>query len=199
MAEAEPPAVAFRVWPIADPRDLKAKNFLVMALLKTVLAILFCLGFGTPFVYFGFQSLRIVGQKDAAGVVTIEYEREHFWGLVRVAERAEKVRGATLKTSLSGRSPGSGNRSLTSGVFIETESAALSLLAGSSNTNDGVKRQLVKSINDFLADAGRTSFENSVSLTNLFGWVGLPFLAFGVLGVLGLPGSLLRHTRKGAA
>jgi hypothetical protein len=36
------------------------------------------------------------------------------WGLVRVAERAEKVRGATLKTSLSGRSGGSSSRSLTS-------------------------------------------------------------------------------------
>lgn len=163
-----------------------------MAILKSVLAILFCLGFGAFFVYFGFQSVQIVGRKDAAGVATINYERKHFWGLFRVAERAEKVRGATLKTSLSGRSPGSGIPSLMSGVFIETESAALPLLAGSSNTNAKVKRELVTSINDFLADAGRTNFEKTVSLTNLFGWVGLPFLAFGILGLLGLPGSLLR-------
>lgn len=173
------------------------KSFLLKALLEPFLAILFCLAFGLPFVYFGFQSVQIEGQKDAQGAVTIEFHRKHFWGLWQVNKRIENAQNATLKTSHSHRTGTRHRITLTSGVFLETETEAVPLLAGSSNIDDNLKWEVVNSINDFIDDPGQKHYARTFSLANVFGWVGLPFLALGILGLIGWPGSIISHLKGG--
>lgn len=172
------------------------KDFFLEAFLYPFLAILFCLAFGVPFVYTGFQTVEVRGSKDDQGIVTIDFDRSHFWGLYRVKEHIEGVENASLKTSLTRTSGIRRTRqTLVSGVFLETEAGAVRLLAGSSNVDDDLKREAVRSINDFIAAPERTSYSNTIRLANVFGWFGLPFLAIGVLGLVGWPGSIIRRLK----
>lgn len=174
--------------------DETMKDFLLKAILQPFAAILFCLVFGLPFVYVGFQTVDILGNKDQQGQVTIEFTRKHYWGLWQVKEHLENVQNAALKTSLIHRSNPRRIR-LTSGVFLETENEAVRLLAGSSNVNDDVKRDAVESINSFIANPEQKHFNKTIRLTNIFGWVGLPFLLLGVLGLLGWPASIYQYLK----
>jgi hypothetical protein len=167
------------------------KDFLLKAILQPFLAILFCLVFGVPFVYTGFQTVDLQGSKDDQGSVTIDFTRRHFWGLYRISEHLEGVKDASLQTNLIRRI---GNRkTLTSGVFIETDTEAVRLFAGSSNVNDAVKWEAIRSINDFIDNRVETTLTKTFRVINIFGWFGLPFLILGVLGFIGWPSSIVHH------
>lgn len=166
------------------------------AIKKPFLAMLVGLTFGTPCVYLGFQTLRIAGQKDPSGTVTIDFAREHFGGLVRLTGQARNVRGASLRTSQSSNARGKGVSKTIVEVFVETDGEAVSLMAGASSMPQSAKRELVASINGFLGDASRPRFAKSIDLESGFGWIGLPLLAVGVLGLLRLPAVLLRALWK---
>jgi hypothetical protein len=169
------------------------KSFWMDAVLKPGTAILFCLVFGLPFVYAGFQRIDATGMKDDRGEVTIDFTRKHFWGLYRVNEHIEGVKGATEKSSLI-RKPGVTTRKkFVTGVFIETDREAVRLIAGSSDVNSALKSDAVRSINDFVDDPNQTQYERTIRFTNIFGWVGLPFLVLGVLGLIGWPFSIIKH------
>jgi len=161
----------------------------VEVVVKPLLAVLFCLLFGVPFVYFGFQTVRVRGEKGAGGTAVFDLTREHLWGLVRREARAEGVTGAAIET---GRSGSGTRRRLVSRVVLATGSGSVPLFAGSSNVDDGAKREAVGRINEFLADPAAGSFERTLRVRNVFGWVGLPFLALGVAGLVGWLFSLLR-------
>ena len=178
-----------------DYREWDMKDFLVKALLQPFVAILFCLAFGLPFVFVGFQTAYVEGTKDQQGVVTIDFNRRHYWGVWQTNEHLENVQNATLRTSLTHRSSPRRIR-LTSGVFIETETEAVRLLAGSSNVDDDLKRDTVQSINDFINDPQQSHYTRTIRVANIFGWVGLPFLVLGVLGVVGWPFSIVRYWRE---
>jgi hypothetical protein len=169
---------------------------LLDALKKPFLAMLVGLAFGAPCVYLGFQTLQIAGQKGPTGAVTIDFAREHFGGLVRLTGQARNVRGATLRTSRSSGSPGKGPSKLILEVFVETDDEAVSLMAGASSLPDSAKRELAASINAFLGDAGRPRFAKSIDLDSAIGWIGLPLLAVGVIGLLSLPAVFLRAVFK---
>jgi hypothetical protein len=171
------------------------RDFLIKTLLQPFVAILFCLAFGLPFVFVGFQTVFIEGAKDQQGVVTIDFHRSHYWGVWQVDEHIENVQNAALRTSLTHRSNPRRIR-MTSGVFIETETEAIRLLAGSSNVDDELKWEIVDSINDFINDPEQRQYAQTVRLANIFGWVGLPFLALGVLGVVGWPFSIVKYRRE---
>ena len=70
-----------------------------------------------------------------------------------------------------------------SGVFLENETEAVRLLAGSSDVNENLKWDAVQSIKDFIKDPQQDEFQKTIRLTNLFGWFGLPFLLLGLLGL----------------
>ena len=171
------------------------KDFLIKALLQPFVAILFCLAFGLPFVYVGFQTVYVEGFKDQQGAVTIDFNRRHYWGVWQIDEHLENVQNATLRTSLTHRSRPRRIR-LTSGVFVETETEAVRLLAGSSTVDDNLKRDIVQSINDFVNDPEQSDYTRTIRLANIFGWVGLPFLILGVLGILGWPFSIIRYWQE---
>jgi len=170
------------------------KDFLIKAILQPFLAILFCLVFGIPFVYTGFQALDIQGVKDDQGKATINFTRVHFWGLYRVREHIEGAENATLKTSLIDRiGP---RHALVSGVFIQTDTEAVRLFAGSSNFGEDLKWEVVNSIKDYIDNPDEVDFRRSYRIANIFGWVGLPFLLLGVLGLVGWPSSIIRHWKN---
>jgi hypothetical protein len=172
------------------------KSFWLDAILKPLAAIAFCLVFGLPFVYTGFQWIDVDGEKDDQGDVTIDFTRKHFFGLYRVEEHIEGVVSATEKSSLV-RKPGVDTRkSFVTGVFVENEIEAVRLIAGSSDVNDTLKLDAVRSINEFIAEADQTEFSKTIRLSNIFGWVGLPFLVLGVLGLIGWPFSIFKYLQE---
>jgi hypothetical protein len=170
------------------------KEFFIKALLEPFVAILFCLAFGLPFVYAGFQTVYVEGAKDPQGMVIIDFNRRHYWGLWQINEHVENVQNAALQTSQIHRS-GPRRIGLVSGVFIETETEAVRLLAGSSNIDDDLKREIVQSINNFINDPEQNHYTGTFQVANIFGWVGLPFLILGVAGLLGWPASIVRHLK----
>ncbi len=168
------------------------KKIFLDALLYPFLAILFCLAFGVPFVYTGFQTVHVQGSKDDQGAVTIDFRRVHFWGLVQINEHVEGVHNADLDTSMIRRAR---RHRLVSGVFLVTGSDAVPLFSGSSNVDSDLKWEAVNSLNDFIRDEEERSYARTFSIRNAFGWVGLPFLVLGVLGVIGWPSAILRHLK----
>ncbi len=171
------------------------KNFLIKAIFQPFIAIAFCLAFGLPFVYVGFQTVNIQGTKNQDESVTISFQRKHYWGLIKVNETIENVQKVTLKSSLIHRSQPRRLRSV-SGVFLENETEAVRLLAGSSDVNDNLKWDAVQSIKDFIKDPQQDEFQKTIRLTNLFGWFGLPFLLLGLLGLVGWPAAIIRYLRE---
>ena len=167
------------------------KAFLLDAVLKPFVAILFCLAFGVPFVYVGFQTARVEGMRDSEGVVDISFTRKHYWGLVQVRDQVEGVQAASLEVS---RVRSNGRRRLVSGVWITSETEAVRLLAGSSNVDDAKQWEIGNRINDFI-DGGEEHFSQTVRISNIFGWFGLPFLVLGVWGVAGWPVWIVRYLK----
>lgn len=171
------------------------KDFIIKSILEPLAAITFCLAFGLPFVYVGFQTVHIEGTKDQQGQVTIDFNRVHYWGIWQVDEHLDNVQAATLTTSLIHRSNPRRIR-LVSGVFLETETEAVRLFAGSSNVNDNLKRETVDSLNAFIGDKDQVQLNKTFRLTNVFGWVGAPFLILGVLGLIGWPASIYHYQKN---
>jgi hypothetical protein len=169
------------------------KEFVIKAILQPFLAILFCLGFGLPFTYVGFQVIDIHGSKDSQAVVRVDFTRKHFFGIYQVHEQVDGVENAALKTTLYRRK--SNRHFLGSGVFIETGTEAVRLVAGSSNMDDDLKWEMVRTINDFIDDPETLEVHRTFRITNLFGWFGLPFLILGVWGLLAWPFSILRQIK----
>jgi len=169
------------------------KEFLLEGLLYPFLAILFCLAFGVPFTYTGFQNIHLTGEKDASGQVSMDLSREHYFGLYTVEEHVENVVKAQIITS---RPRKIGGRRLVSGVYLVTAADEhIRLMAGSSSTDYSTKREMVLAVKDFVESPTQTQFDQSFHIQNLFGWFGLPFLILGVLGLIGWPGSIIKKLK----
>jgi hypothetical protein len=158
------------------------------------LAILFCLAFGVPFVYSGFQTVHIQAEKDEERGVVVYFVREYFWGVVKFNKHMVDVTNASLQTS---RPRALGRRRLLSGVFLNTDLESVALLAGSSNVNSNTKWEVVNAINNFIDNENEMRLSKTFNVRNVFGWVGLPFLILGLLGLIGWLVSILRYLQKG--
>ena len=167
------------------------KDFFIKTFVEPFVAILFCLAFGIPFTYVGFQIVEIEMRMDEGNTVTLDFRRKHYWGLIQIDEHIEVIENATLKTNLYRRK--STRHFLGSGVFVQTATEAIPLLAGSSNVNDNLKREMVRTINDFIENPKTQTLEATFRINNLFGWFGLPFLIIGILGLVGWPFSIIRQ------
>ena len=170
------------------------KDFLFEGLLYPFLAILFCLAFGVPFTYVGFQDIHLTGTKTANGQVSIDLSREHYWGLYKVEEHVDDIIGARIITSRPKRIGKA--RRLVSGVYLVTAADEhIRLLAGSSSTDYSTKREMVLAVKEFVESPEQTQFEQRFRIQNAFGWFGLPFLILGVLGLIGWPGTIIKKLR----
>lgn len=170
-----------------------SKKFLLDAFVKPFFAILFFLGFGGAFVFFGFQTVHVQGIRTEAGSVSFDINRSHFWGLVNLKDHIDHVTEADIQTSTSGTGT---KRTTTSNAVLISDKKTTPVFTGSTNINYDDKRDLVRGINAFLKDEKQGQFEKTVKWRNIFGWVGLPFFAIGVLGVLGWPWTIVQTWRK---
>jgi hypothetical protein len=167
------------------------KEFLLEGLLYPFLAISFCPAFGIPFTYAGFQTIHLEGTK-MNGSTSMHLQREHFWGLYRIEEHIEGVTGAVLKNDRF-RQAGYWRRAV--GVHLVSQTETVRVIAGSSDVDDKLKREIINSVNDFVDNPGRSRFDETYHIHNVFGWFGLPFLILGILGLVGWPGSIFKRLR----
>ena len=166
-------------------------DFFLEALLYPFLAILFCLTFGVPFTYAGFQTIHLKGLKEN-GRVNMYLAREHYWGLYNVDEYIEGVQGADLANDRF-RQGGWWRRA--TGVFLVTETEAVRVIAGSSDVDDKLKREIVEGVNEYIDNPNKLSYDETFRIHNVFGWFGLPFLVLGVLGLVNWPGSIIKNLK----
>jgi hypothetical protein len=154
------------------------------------LAILFCLAFGVPFVYAGFQQVVVEGNKDQDQSATLIVNRSHYFGLIQQDFQISDVEQASWVNSRV-RRVGKPRR-LLSGVYLISTTEEQALFFGSSNVDEDLKRQAITEINDFIADPESQDFSAVYRIRNIFGWFGLPFLVLGVWGILAWPVSILK-------
>lgn len=167
------------------------KEFLLEGLLYPFIAILFCLAFGVPFTYAGFQTIHLQGSKST-GIVTMNLTREHYWGLYKVEVQVVGVLNADMANDRF-RQGGYWRRA--SGVFLVTEKDRVRVMAGSSDVDDKLKWEIVESVNEFINNPVATRYDETYRIHNVFGWFGLPFLILGVLGLVGWPGAIIKRLR----
>jgi len=176
----------------ALPATGTPKSPLVESFLKPLMAVLFCLLFGGAFVFAGNQTLDIRAEKDNTGTATFDYESGYFLGLLHFAHHIDNVQRAEMSRHTTRRK---GRKRTTTRVVLVHSGGTVPLLEVSSNLNAGEKRATLEAINGFIRDPTRSSFEGSFTFRNAFLWVGLPFLLIGILGLAGLPFSLIKTLR----
>ena len=162
-------------------------------ILYPALAILFCLAFGVPFTYAGFQHAIVEGTRKENGSVTFEVDRSHYFGLIHQEYQIEEVEQASW-VSIRVRRYGKPRR-LLSGVYLISSTEEQPLFFGSSNVNEDLKWRAINEINGFLDDPDRLEFSEEYRIRNLFGWFGLPFLVLGVWGTLSWPFFIIKGLR----
>lgn len=169
-------------------------RFLLCAFLKPTLAVVFFLGFGGFFVFGGFQSATVDLHRGMAGAVNGELTRSHFFGLYTVFTELRAIRQATIETREA--RPRHGLASPVSGVALVSESGSTPIFAGFSNVDETYKRQITRTVNQYIRSADNRSFRETFVVRNLFGWFGLPFLLIGIYAALSWPVTVLWCWRK---
>lgn len=169
------------------------KKFLLDAIVKPFVAILFFTAFGGGFVFFGFQSVDLTGHKEPGGTASFDLERKHLLGLVTFREHIDGVREAGMTTS---RSSSSGRSQTLSNAVLISDTRSLPIFTGSSNLDDGAKQEIIRKVNTFLQDQNGREFKDSAHIYNLFGWVGLPFFLIAIWGILGWPYHIYSSLKK---
>jgi hypothetical protein len=167
-------------------------KFIVEAFVYPLMAILFCLGFGGPFVFAGFQTLHIECTRTPSSSISCDLTRRHFFGLYSFHTHIDGLKSADIMTSRSGGA----RSSLTSGAYLLAEGGKVPLFFGSSNTDDRLKWDVIKKINAFIGNRGEAHFSENFRMYNIFGFFGLPFLIFGLLGIIGWPSAIIGHVKK---
>lgn len=166
------------------------KLFLINAFVKPGLSILFCLVFGLPFVFFGFQSVELIGVKDAQGQVEFTVIRGHFWGVIKDKRVISNVERATKKEdSLLSTRPGSAgiDRKILSKVVLVSMKQNIPIFTGSTDIDDAMKNRVISEVNEFIQETSKGEYRNTFKIRNVFGWVGLPFVVLGFYGLITWP------------
>ncbi|HEY7521630.1 MAG TPA: hypothetical protein VIE36_25355 [Methylomirabilota bacterium] len=162
-------------------------------MLKPTLALVFFLGFGGFFVFGGFQSATLELHRSAAGGVDGTLTRSHFFGLYTVSTELRTIRRAVIDTGTSHPRPGIAL--VVSGVALESDSGKTRIFSGLSNVDEAYKREIARTVNQYLSGRDNRSFQETFTIRNMFGWVGLPFLLVGIYGALMWPISTVRARR----
>jgi hypothetical protein len=166
--------------------------------LAGILATAFFLGFGGFFVFGGFQTVGIDLARDVSGRVDGTLVRSHLGGLYTVRALLRGVTAVVIETRRTGGGSGRSflSAGLTSGLLIRAESGDTPLFAGYSNVDEAYRRQIARKLNAFIRRGEAARFSEQFRISNVFGWIGLPFFLFGLVGVIGWPLTLLARSRR---
>ena len=58
---------------------------------------------------------------------------------------------------------------------------------------------MITKINSFINTENKRNFSETFKIRNVFYWVGLPFLAIGITGLIGWPSSIIKLIKDGQA
>ncbi|MCS6887718.1 MAG: hypothetical protein NZQ09_05855 [Chloroflexus sp.] len=94
-------------------------------------------------------------------------------------------------SSFEGGSGGSVNRHMVSSVVLIAANQESPVFFSASSVDDELKSLLVTEINMFLADKNQTDHTGTFAMRTMFGWLGLPFAAIGLFGLLRWPYTVL--------
>jgi hypothetical protein len=168
--------------------------------LKPALAIVFFSGFGGFFVFGGFQSATVELHRGTAGAVNGKLTRAHFFGVYTVSAELRAIRQATMETGEA--RPRFGLVARVSAVALVSESGSTSIFAGLSNVDETYKRQIMRAVNQYIRGGDNRAFHETFTISNVFGWFGLPFLLVGVYAAVTWPVTIVwcwrRHIVSGA-
>jgi ABC-type long-subunit fatty acid transport system fused permease/ATPase subunit len=165
------------------------KTFILDKLVWPLLAILFFSGVGSCLIFFGHQTIRIDSANSVEKTIVVDYTHEHFWGLLKISRRIEKVEYAEIVSSTHREF---GRIVSASSVVLVTDKEKKVSLGLSAGLSYGDKRNIVDKINAHIQDHRGKSLSEKLRVRNVFYWIGLPFLAIGVLGIIGWPGSIVK-------
>jgi hypothetical protein len=166
------------------------KKILLEALLYPIILFILSLGVGIPLVFIGFQALRIECTRNTGDTVSCKIVRKHFFGLYTIKADIASVKGAHMisKKGFDGF--------MTSGAYLITPGKDVPLLLGMGKSDVDVKKNVIGSINVFVQNQKLRQLSDSFKISNIFGMVGLPFLAFGILGIMGWPSAIINAIKK---
>lgn len=168
------------------------RQFLLDAFLKPGIAILFLLGFGLPFLFFGFQSIEMHGIRETDDTATFTLKRKHFWGIVKFERTIAEVERA--KTIASDDGTGTHRQLLQSAVLV-AGSEEIPLFMGTSSADDDLNKRLVSEVNAFIQNSSNLQYTGTFGMRNVFGWVAIPFAAIGLLGLFRWPYTIISKWR----
>jgi hypothetical protein len=166
------------------------KKILLEALIYPVIIFLLCLGIGIPLVFIGFQTLSMTGTRSASDIVSYQITRKHYFGLYTIKLDVARAKGAHIikRKGLRGF--------MESGAYLITSGKDVPLLLGAGKSDSRVKKNVVESVNNFLDDRAAKNCSNIFHISNVYGFIGLPFLVFGLLGILGWPSAIASGVKK---
>ena len=171
----------------------KKKSLLLEILLMPFLAILFFVGFGAGFIFAGYQTIHVTSTKNHDGRVVFDYTQEFFWGFLEFPQHIEDVKFAEI----SSVSYGSGRkRRHLSTIVLASDSEKKALIGGFSNLDSKIKNRMLDKINSYVKQPDEKSYSDTIRIRNAFYWIGLPFFAIGIIGLIGWPSCIIRSLRK---
>mgnify|MGYP003563705538 CR=1 FL=1 len=171
-------------------------RLLVDGILKPGAAILFLLGFGLPLVYFGFQSVEILGERTSPAAVRITLTRTQLFGLVSARRTAEDVDAVTETSVDLPRPVGPRGFLQVTNVALHAGGSETLVFLGSTNASEDLKRRVARELAAFVEDTHAGAYRGTFAMRSPFGWLGLPFLVLGLYGLIRWPW-LFAAARKG--
>lgn len=175
------------------------RKFILNAIVKPGAGILFFIGFGTPLIFFGFQSVGLNGLKDTDGKIAFTVVRSQLFGIMKNKETITHVKRAELSKHTITNTPRPGiplSESVLTNVAVVSPSEKLMVFIGDSEVDEVLKRKMVDEINGFINNPQDTEYTETFHIRNVFGWVGLPFAIFGLFGLITWPHTIRVACRK---
>ncbi len=169
------------------------KRFIVDKLVWPFVAILFFAGVGGCLIFFGNHIIYVDSPVSDGKTIVVNYTHEHFRGLWKIPHRIERVAYAEIVSS-SHREYGriiSG-----SSVVLTTDEKKRIPLGLTAGLDRGDMRRIVDCINRHIQDHAAEPLSETFRIRKIFYWIGLPFLAVSILGVLGWPRSIMKAAKE---
>ncbi len=140
-------------------------------------AFYFFIGFGTPLIFFGFQSVGFEWSERYRWENRIySCSQSTLWDHEN-KETITHVKRAELSKHTITNTPRPGiplSESVLTNVAVVSPSEKLMVFIGDSEVDEVLKRKMVDEINGFINNPQDTEYTETFHIRNVFGWVGLP-------------------------